>query len=133
MKRELLVAILLFSASGFAAAERPTGSELLTQCKKAIRYVEGEHGLSAQDIIDASSCLSYLQGVRDALTTQYVGHGDTAVMCLSPQVTDSQLARIFIKWAEAAPERLHEDAFRGVIAAFFPQFACPSRPAPPIA
>ena len=108
-----------------ASSERPSAGTLLTFCKKAVKSVDEDRSLSNQDVVDGSVCLGYLGGIRDALTMNYKGHGDAPVMCLPQAVTTSQLARIYVKWAEANPEHLHEDQYTGVFMAFFPKYACP--------
>lgn len=124
MRLIVVCVVLALASTASWGQSRPTAGDLLVSCKKAVRILDGENG-SAQDVVDATGCTSYLQGVRDALTMQYVGHGETPVMCLPAAITNNQLARIYIKWAEANPERHHEDQLNGVFAAFFPRYACP--------
>lgn len=121
-----------FAIFGAAAAsaqvpEGITAAKLLAECKAAVRTMDSEGTYTAQDLIDSTSCLSYFQGIQDALSINVEG-GSGPVLCLPQGVHSGQLARVFVRWAEMNPERLHQHKSVGAIMSSTSAFGCRRAP-----
>ena len=73
---------------------------------------------------DLMVCAQYISGISD-LNALFVGVFGTSLFCL-PKIglAREQLIRIFLKWAEEHPSRLHESRRSAVVSAFAEAFPC---------
>ena len=74
---------------------------------------------------DVLECGSYLGGMVD-MNAMFQGVGGSRGFFCFPErgISWEQQIRVFIKWAEANPEKLHESRRLGVIIAFAEAFPC---------
>ncbi len=73
---------------------------------------------------DLMMCASYISGIAD-MNALYVGMAGRGLFCFSkPGLSQEQQIRVFIKWAEAHPELLHETRRSAVVGAFMEAFPC---------
>jgi hypothetical protein len=91
---------------------RATG-ELLKSCRKAVAAFNGDAQYAP---VESGFCIGYVSGFRDALP-------ETAV-CVPREVTNEQLARVFVTWADANPGIHHRDQIVGMMAALYSSFPC---------
>lgn len=63
-------------------------------------------------------CLGYMKGVMDSLSVS-----PAKSICL-PNVTSGQMAKVYMKWVGANPERLHESMYLGVLESLVQAFPC---------
>ena len=86
---------------------------MLVRCEKYERDTSGSTA--------ALICLAYLRGFGDAI----IAAGDrNLVICLPSHATAGQLARVFIAYARARPQYLHEHANKLVVGALQAAFPC---------
>jgi hypothetical protein len=95
---------------------------LLEQCQAAVSFMDGERNADPSSV---SGCFSYLGAFRDAIRVF-----DGRLICIPYGVTNGQLARVFVLWADKNPALLHENQGIGVVRALGVAFPCPSSPAP---
>ncbi len=127
----LALALMLLSSSVPAQAEPKLGHrtiDLMWDCQgRGDSYTfAAEHNLDPELFgqYDLLACISYIEGIVDmnALTQ---GIFKRSFFCFPKRgLPNEQLIRVFIKWAEAHPELLHESRRMGVIEAFVEAFPC---------
>jgi hypothetical protein len=130
MKRPLLTLSLLLCASvGFGEAEQGSGSELLSRCKAAVRLMDNK---SYQDTCDADYCTGFVVSASAGyLYIRALGdrfNGRAQRKCIPDGVTTGQEVRVFVKWLEAHPEKLHDEAFFLFLDAMKDAFPCENQP-----
>lgn len=135
MKRPLLALTLLLCASAsFGEAEHGSGSELLSRCKAVLRLTDNT-SYKDQDICDAEYCTGFVvsasAGYRAITALSYKHHGREQRQCIPNGVTTGQEVRVFVKWLEAHPEKLHDEAFFLFFDAMKDAFPCESEPPTP--
>ena len=73
---------------------------------------------------DLLACVSYIDGIVD-MNAMTQGILKRSFFCFPKRgLSREQQIRVFIKWAEAHPELLHESRRSGVIGAFVAAFPC---------
>ncbi len=112
--------LLLVLSPGSAVADRPTGVQLLQECRQAQQLLNGSETV---DVYDATSCIQYLAGFRDAMDIWEVSASPRAV-CVPSEVTVEQLIRVTVKYVEDHPEDLHLDHALLVFTALAQAFQC---------
>ncbi len=131
--RSLQITLLLFCCVFLAAQETlaqgnfQIGSALLSQCKTWIRVSEegGDVPEVVSQLRQGSVCEGYIAGAADSFNfVQQVKKPQLRRLCIPAGVTTLQLARVFVKYAEANPEKLHYNAAVLVFNAFVTDFAC---------
>ena len=97
-----MAASLLSSSPGFA---QTNGRELLTMCHASIELREIAQSETAAR---GMACNSYIADFYDGLVTSQAVNGvkDT-VFCIPPGLGYDQVVGVYVRWAEAHPERLH--------------------------
>ena len=81
--------------------------------------------------IRGAYCVGYLTGIAN--TSEFYNHVVRSELraCIPSGVTNGQLVKVFVKFADDNPALLHEPQGNGVIAAFGAAFPCPAaQPAP---
>ncbi len=69
-------------------------------------------------------CASYISGVAD-MNALFTGTAGWGFFCFPKRgLSQEQQIRVFIKWAEAHPELLHETRRLGVVEALREAFPC---------
>ena len=110
--RNLIAALLLIGAShGAMANYYQSGNKMLALC-------EGE------DNLDLAICLGYLQAVADTYKTAAEWEGFESVICAPISVTGRQLQKVWVKYANENPEKLHLSAASIVMHAYKDAFPC---------
>ena len=73
---------------------------------------------------DLMMCTSYIAGIAD-MNALYVGIEGRDLFCFPASgLSQEQQFKVFIKWAEAHPELLHETRRIAVVSAFMEAFPC---------
>lgn len=123
MKRSVIpvfVAAILFlaEANAFASSTERT-DELLWQC-------EGKQPTVAAAWIGQLSCARYIDGILDMHSIMTGGaNAALPLFCLpSRGVSVDQAMKIFVKWANNNPEKLHTTARISVVLAMSRSFPC---------
>lgn len=116
--REIFFCLILSLFSVICHAQGVTNRDLGEGCRQAIDFLEYK-GPSRPF---GMACLGYLEGVRDALI---VDNGQNYLACPPPSATNEQLIRVYLRWVQANPDKLHENRYLGVINAFTESFHCP--------
>jgi hypothetical protein len=109
--RNLIAAVLLIGASHGAMAGFESGNRILTKCESESYYDQGY-------------CLGHLQAVSDTYNVSAAWHGFETDNCMPNGVTAGQLLRVWIKWANENPVKLHMDASSLVLLAYKEYFPC---------
>lgn len=127
MKTEVAAAIALVGmlASGGAMALGSTsGTEFLTECQQAVRFV-GNESKPSDNGLDVGHCLGVVKGVRATMTYFYRELPKAYKTCFPDGgISDVQGARIVVKYLIENPEELHEEASLLTILAFHKAFPC---------
>jgi hypothetical protein len=99
------------------------GGDLLPMCQAAVDVGDGK-SISDSRALDASRCMSYVQGFLDGFTMGQFVPGATEIFCFPEGVNAAQMIRVVAKWLHDRPTRLHEPAFGLVFEAIRDGFAC---------
>ena len=118
------------TASQDAATEGHRAIDLMWKCEgRGPNYVLAvEHDLPDPEFFgsfDLLACAEYISGFAD-MNTLYVGIYKRRAFFCFPELgiaTDQQI-RVFMKWADEYPERLHESKRVSVVSAFAEAFPC---------
>ena len=119
--RAILFVVLMAVAGQGAADGFLNGSELLQQCE-------------SRDYMEKALCLGYLTAVSDSISDHklifpnasspgYYTHNDTCPPENS-SFTVGQIEKVWVKWANENPERLHRSAYGLVVVAFVAAWPC---------
>ena len=111
--RNLIAALLLIGASNGAMAKDyyQNGNKLLASC-------EGEN------IFNQDVCVGYLQAVEDTYNSAAEWKGFESDICAPISVTGGQLIKVWVKYANEHPEKLHLSASDLVLLAYRDAFPC---------
>lgn len=103
------------------------GNGLISDCRLVIR--SDQETLPSRETIVASSCLGYVEGILDmaGLTKDWRWVPKERTVCLPAGVTANQAARVFVKYGDNHPEKLHLDAPDVVYDAMLEAFPCASK------
>jgi hypothetical protein len=129
--RLLVLGLLLFSSPALAQDELLPGHsniDLMWACQGRgdVYTVASEKNEDAEFFgqFDVLECVAYLAGMVD-MNSMVQGFGGRGFFCIPERgISGEQQIRVFIKWAEAHPELLHESRRSGVIGAFVAAFPC---------
>jgi Ssp1 endopeptidase immunity protein Rap1a len=131
--RILVVGSLLFLSVLHTAAAAPVrdGNALLRGCTLAIRLVDTPEATRTEVferpdlVMDAGYCFGLLRGMADMNKLWQMYTKDTSMyFCLPPQSNMGQWMRVVVKYLQAHPEQLHEEATGLVSLAFTNAFPC---------
>lgn len=95
--------------------------ELLNACKLWIKAKD--KSVSATERLEVNYCYGYVSGFYDGRTTSDYGKSEL-MSCFPPGLSWEQLIRIFVKWANDNPQKLHYDTWQGLREAFSKAFPC---------
>lgn len=136
MKALLIATLAAALVAAPAKADEPGSiGELLTQCKSLIKFTDTE-SVSMADVTLAGVCSGYLSGYNDVASMRRgeIVAGKVVMkedshwgICTPPTASPAQLARVFVKWAEENPQRLHLPRLLGAQEAFKGAWPCPNR------
>lgn len=128
IQKRLLNLVLVVSGASFACSAAPayadgehlqmqTGNDALTTCTANFET----------EIMAASICLAWMQGVRDGhFMTMALSGFDQPLWCTPDNVTNQQLRDIFVKYLRENPERRHEMPAFLYLRAMRGAFPCPT-------
>jgi len=124
MRAMLIAVFALLSISAFAERD---GNLMLPYCTAAVSRGDGAK-LDEAQLSHATTCIAYVGGFLDALDAMTViSPKATGVFC-SPvppsNLPAEQVARIFVKYLRAHPERLHDRAGDLLIFSLVDAFPC---------
>jgi len=118
-----------------------TGNELLRRCKLVIA-IDNKRKLSTNEILEAYSCISYIDGVVDGynasriLIPKLLTKSESEkrsigkkirIFCNRDNLTKGQTVRVVIKSLEKDPEYLHINASALIITALARAFPCKNK------
>ena len=128
MKLRLLnAACLVFGSLVSSPANSMTSAELLSNCKSALRVIEGT-GIDV-DGVPTGMCIGYVAGVLDGYEVgdetakikikEYYPEfkGPKANFKVPDGADPQQIIRVVVKYLEDHPENLHQPAWFGIIMA----------------
>ncbi len=110
----VILASVLWAKIGLAAEERTIGA-LVADCRWAVE----------RDRADYSSgrCMGYIGATADmGFILEYVDKATP--FCIPNGASFKQLVAVFVRWADAHPERWHEPMVMGPMDAFREAFPC---------
>ena len=126
----LAFVLITFIFSNYAySKDTKSGMSLLAQCEKAIK-VEKDETKSHYDYIEASACMSYIEGTIEGLDTffeilKYKNFSLNRPFCFPKKFTWGQGIMIVVKYLKEHPKDLHLDKRYLVNIAFMNAFPCP--------
>jgi hypothetical protein len=134
----LAVCALLFVNVGITAPQKPTaepsmpaGTELLNDCKQAMRVLNGDTTLTEKEWVDGSHCTGYLHGVVDGYAMTEAAekariHFSSSLICFPKTgfMPTPQALRLIVKYLRDNPTRLGEPAATLVLLAVQEAFPC---------
>jgi hypothetical protein len=109
--RNLIAAMLLIGASHGAMAGFQTGNQLLTECESENYFEQG-------------ACHGYMEATADTWDTAALRQIFINDICYPEGVTVGQLLKIWVKYANEHPEKLHLEASGLVVNAYHEVFPC---------
>jgi len=128
----LLVCIVMLphgaSALGTSSVD---GNEMLKKCLSYVHMLDSNanpSAISEEDAVDGAYCVGYVNGMVDDRFYWQMNEGSTLDplkhFCLPDGVSPNQTVRVFIKWLQDNPARLHEHASHLLIDALRDGFPC---------
>jgi len=121
--RIVLLILFFITSPAFANSDNfPTANDLERSCHELIGA--GNHVNS----FNIGYCIGIIKGVIDSSNSyqEYMKlhYKFSPTLCVPKDWTCDEGAKVFIKWAKAHPERLHEPAVIGVFASHLEAFPC---------
>lgn len=124
-KRKYFAAViwlLILSSTSYA-----DGNKLLGECLTAERVIDNNRVIDENelpdDIIGASRCLGFVQGVRN--TIQVMSNNSSIKVCMPKGgITNEQATRIVTSYLKKHPASLHEHEVFLTIKAFTDAYPC---------
>jgi hypothetical protein len=103
----------------------PTTEQLLAYCSGVDKMDTKSNMAPSQDVSSLSYCFGYITGVIDTTATfKAVSQTRTQGYCIPENATATQLAKVFVKYANAHPEELHYGGLITIALAFNQSFPC---------
>ena len=121
----LLVFICASLLASNAHAEEQDGSFFLQSCGAAVKQADGGQ-LTQDEGAVALVCVAYISGFLDAMTlTAKFTKGKRNVCTPERGVSNSQAARLLVKYLRENPQTLHESGRMSLYIALGKAFPCP--------
>lgn len=124
--RAALLALALSLAPTLAPADaKASAADMLTKCKQWEYYTDSGLSIAPDAVLNVGLCLGFFSA-WNGVARMFGGSPQSALgVCRPPNVTNGQMARIFVKYAQNHPEQLHEG--EGIVAlyAISEAFPCP--------
>jgi len=114
--------LALVAVSPIAGADSTEdGNHMLSMCEYAFDRNPSDH-----EATQSIACLSFVHAsYYTAMLVRDIGGNSSKLnFCGKPGLTNGQLARIFVKWLSARPERLNEPAVFLAYAAWESAYPC---------
>lgn len=122
MKAAILLGFLAAATPAARAADGPDASQMLSQCQWVKGAVLTDERVILPKNAGAYMCFGYFGAVQD-LITAFPG------ICIPSEVRETQIIRVFVAYAEAHPETLHEQPQIIALTALAAAFPCtPHKP-----
>jgi hypothetical protein len=96
-----------------------TNQELENDCKLIIKPPQ-----DAMETFQIGKCIGFILGMDGLLAIEDLTKNRRTV-CKPENITIGQVARIFLKWTNKNPEKLHQVAVIGLLEAELEAFPCP--------
>ena len=102
--RKLLLAIVLSVSMqpGASRAEFGDGNHMLKACVASIAAIESRDS----NPVLAGQCLGFVHAAKSILA--FWEYDETGYVCIPESVSNGQVIRVYVKWLNEHPERLHE-------------------------
>jgi hypothetical protein len=97
-----------------------TATELLVDCRRVAALDKGEN----EAVFDVQRCGSYLRGFADGISVAKIAHPQDVFFCLPTTISEDELTRVVVKYAEDHPEQLHVSAPVFVLSAYRRAYPC---------
>ena len=102
---KICILIVLISYASTGHADFP-GSSMLTNCEDALDLANQINVIANQKFVNASICYGYINGAIDALDIGAY-KGAKYPFMIPQNVGMEQLIRVYVKYLEQHPEKLH--------------------------
>lgn len=83
----------------------PHAEDLVTECREFVRWDKDDR---EGEPLKAQACLSYITGVFDGQSLAGGMNGKRFPVCVDSEVTQGQLVKVIVKYADDHPKILHE-------------------------
>ena len=128
MRRLSLVLFGLLLIAPLTHAQTKTGEQMEENCKKLAASDTSPGGAA----FDAGHCAGFIEGVINTqqfleVADQNHAKGFPQRFCLPENVTNDQTLKVFLKFLNDHPERLHESAVVLLIESLAQAFPCSAR------
>ncbi|MBA7495971.1 hypothetical protein ES702_06567 [subsurface metagenome] len=128
----LIIVFMLLASSVAYGQESADGNMLLKRCNSAVRLSDEQSSknFNFTQSLNAGVCLGKLEGMRTMnmlyRTTFLEGSDQTRFWCLpgNISISNSQAARIVVKYLNDHPEKLHDEGWELAVIAFNEAFPC---------
>ena len=125
MFRLILIASCAVNLIGNVDAQGLDGNHFLKTCAAAIKQASNDPSLTAEEAFVGISCISYVSGFVDGLALAVGSDKSKRLICLPEQnIPNEQKIRIFVKYLNANPEKLHESGRMSLLIALARAFPC---------
>ena len=109
----------------------PTGTELLNDCKQAVRAIEGDTTLTDFEFVDASHCTGYILGFVDGYAVTEAAekariHFSSSLICFPKTgfMSTPRVVQTVVKYLRENPTHLGEPAASLILLAMQEAFPC---------
>jgi len=133
-----ILCVALSANVGSTAAQKhtaepsmPTGSELLNDCRQAMRLIDGDTTLTDKEWVDGSHCTGYINGVIDGYAVTEAAekariHFSSSLICFPKTgfMPTPQVVRVVVKYLRDNPTHLGEPGASLVLLAMQEAFPC---------
>jgi hypothetical protein len=122
----IIITISINLNAAYAAGENFTNQILADNC----RFFLPEKGITPSnnsESFGSGICIGFLEGWLDSISLIELTL-NKKIVCIPSNVIMSQVQKIYLKWAEKNPEKLHQAAAIGLMGALQEAFPCTVRP-----
>lgn len=121
-KAAFVLSLMLLST----AAHAETAQEMLSNCRKFATATVAEGKVMVPKDFASRVCWGAFAAIQAGITGVDPSAGLVLGVCAPPESTRTQLIAVFVRYADAHPERLHFDFFWTAVGALRDVFPCKS-------
>jgi hypothetical protein len=120
----LALTLVLLAGSAVSSQPKQAGDQ-----KPTVVVASDLHGndllrlCSSELTSELGFCIGYIEGIRDGVVFEAVGHNAKPLFAISDKVTSEQLKDVVVKWLKQNPETRHKPA--GMLTIFALEAAFP--------